>query len=86
MSPNPPHLRVIGECTFPTSGYRIYLTRRPFEAGTLVLQRVFEPPPALPVPQVITTVMVEYAEPTSKEIKIFEIQPDDVKIKPEKVH
>jgi hypothetical protein len=37
MPPNPPHLRVIGEYKFLAPGYRVYLIRSSFEAGTLVL-------------------------------------------------
>jgi hypothetical protein len=75
-------LRVRGQCTFPTPGYRVEL-RKAVPQGVhkkiLVLNKIVMPPKGKQA-QVVTTVMAEYRETTQERYAEVEILPDNIRV------
>jgi hypothetical protein len=84
---SPPTLIVVGQCTFPTAGYKVELRRHEpqgFNPKDLLLDLIVHEPTG-PVPQVITTVEARYEEETDFEYDSVTILPEGPSIRVEKV-
>jgi hypothetical protein len=68
MPPRPPRLRVTGECTFPTPGYKVTLKEavpQGINPRILLLRKTVTPPKG-PVPQVLQTIPVSFEKKNAK--------------------
>lgn len=87
MPPRTPTLRVTGECTTPTPGYRIRLepaVPQGINPKILLLNKIVTPPTG-PRPQVLSKVEVRYSKRTRTEYTSVTILPDGVTIRVKKV-
>lgn len=88
MPPRPARLRVRGECTFPTPGFKVTLRKKEpqgINPTILILEKIVVSPTGLE-PQVVTTIPVGYEETTDQHLSEVVILPDDTKIAVEEVH
>jgi hypothetical protein len=88
MPPRPARLRVRGECTFPTPGFKVTLKRavpQGINPTILILEKTVTRPTGIE-PQHVTTITVEYEETTDQHIAEVLIMPDDTRIPVQEVH
>lgn len=82
MPGGPATLHVKGECTFPTSGYKVKLVPhvpQGINPTIYILDRVVQVPTGV-VSQIVTTLKVEYEEKTNAHYQEVYIEPDGVTI------
>ena len=75
-------LRVKGECTFPTTGYKVTLKKKePQESDStiLVLEKIVTEPTGA-TGQIVSTIPVEYSETTDQRYTQVQILPDQLTI------
>jgi hypothetical protein len=88
MPPGPARLKVRGECTFPTPGFKVTLKRKQpqgINPAILILEKTVVKPIGLE-PQLVTTIPVEYEEKTDQHFTEVLILPDDMRITVQEVH
>jgi hypothetical protein len=88
MPPRPARLKVRGECTFPTPGFKVTLKKavpQGINPTILILEKIVVKPTGIE-PQIVTTIPVEYEETTDQPTKEVVIMPDDTKITVQVVH
>lgn len=88
MPPAPAHLRVRGDCTFPTPGYTVTLKKKEpqgINPSILILEKAVTSPSG-PEPEVITTIPVAYEEVTNQHYTEVQIVPDGATIAVQEVH
>jgi hypothetical protein len=88
MPPRPARLKVGGECTFPTPGFKVTLRKKQpqgINPAILILEKTIVKPNGLE-PQLVTTIPVEYEEKTDQYFSEVLILPDDTKITVQEVH
>jgi hypothetical protein len=82
MPGGPATLHVQGECTFPTSGYKVELVPhvpQGINPAIYILDRVVQVPTGI-VSQMVTTEKVQYEEKTNAIYREVRIEPDGVTI------
>ena len=88
MPPRPARLRVTGECTFQTPGFKVTLQKKQpqgINPNILLLEKVVQAPTTTE-PQVVTTVSAHYVESTDQHYIEVSILPDNTSIPVEEVH
>jgi len=88
MPPKPARLRVSGQCTFPTPGFKVTLKKKQpqgINPNILILEKTVQPPTGIE-PQVVTTIPVNYEENTDQHYSEVSILPDNTTIPVEEIH
>ena len=79
----PDELKVRGECTFPTPGFKVHLKRKEpqgINPAILILEKTVVPPTGIEQQRVVT-VLVHFEESSSVRYDEVEIVPDGVRIR-----
>ena len=89
MPPRSGRLVVKGECTFPTPGYTVKLSKKEppgYNPNILILERTVTSPTGVPEPDLLTTIEAHYEEVTQSHYEQVQILPDQTTIPVKEIH